>query len=119
MPAIREARTRVEHGVRAELVDLAGVRGVGRKRARRLYDAGIRTRADLREADKAVVLGALRGREKTAENVLENAGRQDPSVDGIDPAEVAGVEDTVAESDATDGSTGTDDGEDQSSLGDF
>ena len=119
VPAIREARTRVEHGVRAELVDLAGVRGVGRKRARRLYDAGIRTRADLREADKAVVLGALRGREKTAENVLENAGRQDPSVDGIDPAEVAGVEDTVAESDATDGSTGTDDGEDQSSLGDF
>jgi helicase len=119
VPAIREARTRVEHGVRAELVDLAGVRGVGRKRARRLYDAGIRTRADLREADKAVVLGALRGREKTAENVLENAGRQDPSMDGIDPADVAGVEDTAAGSDAAEGPAGTADSEDQSSLGDF
>jgi helicase len=114
-PAIREARTRVEHGVTAELVDLAGVRGVGRKRARRLYDAGIRTRADLREADKSVVLGALRGREKTAENVLENAGRQDPSMGDIEPAEVDGVEEPVAN-----GGDGADeDEEDQSSLGDF
>jgi len=114
-PAIREARTRVEHGVKAELVDLAGVRGVGRKRARRLYDAGIRTRADLREADKSVVLGALRGREKTAENVLENAGRQDPSMDGVEPAEIEGVEEPVASG----GGAAADDGEDQSSLGDF
>jgi helicase len=116
-PAIREARTRVEHGVRSELVDLAGVRGVGRKRARRLYDAGIRTRADLREADKSVVLGALRGREKTAENVLENAGRRDPAMDGVEPAEIEGVEEPVAT-----GGTGEDgdgDEEDQSSLGDF
>ncbi len=114
-PGIREARTRVEHGVKAELVDLAGVRSVGRKRARRLYDAGIRTRADLREADKSVVLGALRGREKTAENVLENAGRQDPSMDGVDPAEIDGV-DTGTEN-STEPSEESP--EDQSSLGDF
>ena len=119
-PAVREARTRVEHGVKAELVDLAGVRGVGRKRARRLYDAGIRTRADLREADKSVVLGALRGREKTAENVLENAGRQDPSMDDVEPADVDGVEEPVANggSGGTSGSAAEDE-EDQSSLGDF
>jgi helicase len=116
-PAIREARTRVEHGVRAELVDLAGVRGVGRKRARRLFDAGIETRDALREADKSVVLGALRGRRRTAETVLENVGHRDPSMDDVDP------DDDVrpAESDATDGRTTGDetDGEDQSSLGDF
>jgi helicase len=111
-PAIREARTRAEHGVRAELVDLAGVRGVGRKRARRLFEAGIETRAGLREAEKPVVLAALRGREKTAETVLENAGHRDPSMTDVDPAADVSV----------DGGDGRDTDEtpvDQSNLGDF
>jgi helicase len=115
--AISEARIRVEHGVREELVDLAGVRGVGRKRARRLFQAGITDRAQLRDADKAVVLAALRGRRKTAENVLENAGHRDPSMEGVEPAPDVSVDlddgsdgGTNAESTATD---------DQSSLGDF
>jgi helicase len=115
-PAIREARTRAEHGVREELVDLAGVRGVGRKRARRLYEAGIETRADLREADKSVVLAALRGREGTAENVLENAGHRDPSMDGVEPSEDVSYEGDD-ESTAADG--GAETTEDQSNLGDF
>ncbi|WP_436933987.1 ATP-dependent DNA helicase [Halovenus marina] len=85
--AIREARIRAEHGVRAELVELASVRGVGRKRARRLFAAGIETPADLRDADKSTVLAALRGRRKTAENILENAGHRDPSMDGVEPDE--------------------------------
>jgi helicase len=84
--AVREAKKRVEYGVRDELIDLAGVRGIGRKRARRLFVAGIETRADLREADKSVVLAALRGRRKTAENILENVGRRDPSMDGVEEA---------------------------------
>jgi len=115
--AISEARIRVEHGVREELVDLAGVRGVGRKRARRLFQADITDRAQLRDADKAVVLAALRGRRKTAENVLENAGHRDPSMEGVEPAPDVSVDlddgsdgGTNAESTATD---------DQSSLGDF
>ena len=108
--AIREARKRVEHGVGEELIDLAGVRGVGRKRARRLYDAGIETRAELRNAEKAVVLGALEGREKTAENVLEAAGHRDPTMEGVTPDASATPEAAAGE---------TTDGEDQSSLGDF
>ncbi|MFB6143351.1 MAG: ATP-dependent DNA helicase [Halorientalis sp.] len=125
VPAIREARTRVEHGVRAEVVDLAGVRGVGRKRARRLYEAGIETPADLRAADKAVVLGALRGREKTAENVLRNAGRQDPSMDGVEPASPPEDGNGTPASGAggpgggEEPPDGGDSNEDQSSLGDF
>ena len=107
---VREARKRLEHGVRAELLDLVGVRNVGRKRARRLYEAGIESRADLREADKAVVLGALRGRERTAERVLENAGRENPSLDGVDP-------DASASAAATAGANADDEG--QASLGDF
>jgi len=113
VPAVREARKRVQHGVGEELIDLAGVRGVGRKRARRLFDAGIETRADLRNAEKSVVLGALRGREKTAENVLEAAGHQSPSMDGVRPDEEA-----RPEAEPTD-AAGNDDGEGQSSLGDF
>jgi hypothetical protein len=81
--AVRQAKKRVDDGVREELLDLAGVRGVGRKRARRLFDAGIETRADLREADKSVVLGALRGRRKTAARILENAGHQYPSMEDV------------------------------------
>ncbi|MFB6223578.1 MAG: ski2-type helicase, partial [Haloarcula sp.] len=115
--AISEARIRVEHGVREELVDLAGVRGVGRKRARRLFQAGITDRAQLRDADKAVVLAALRGRRKTAENVLENAGHRDPSMEGVEPAPDVSVDlDDGADGDTHAGSTANDD---QSSLGDF
>lgn len=85
VPAIRSARKRVEHGIRDELIELCRVRGVGRVRARRLYDAGIETPAHLREADKQVVLGALRGRRKTAEQILEAAGREDADLDGVEP----------------------------------
>ncbi len=111
---LREARTRVEHGVRSELVDLAGVRGVGRKRARRLFEAGIESRADLREANKSTVLAALRGRAKTAENILENAGHRDPSMDGVDPDEEVTVE---TDRDTSDSETKK--AQNQSNLGDF
>ncbi|MBX0304184.1 ATP-dependent DNA helicase [Haloarcula salinisoli] len=115
--AISEARIRVEHGVREELVDLAGVRGVGRKRARRLFEAGIGDRAQLRDAAKPVVLAALRGRRKTAENVLENAGHRDPSMDGVEPdPDVEVSEESPRDSEEDEDS---EIGEDQSSLGDF
>ncbi|WP_226022423.1 ATP-dependent DNA helicase [Halomicrobium salinisoli] len=119
-PAVRKARTRVEHGVREELVDLAGVRGVGRKRARRLFDAGIETRSDLRDADKSVVLAALRGREKTAENVLENAGHRDPSMEDVEPADDVGGDGNGGRDGDTDGAVeAAAENDDQSSLGDF
>jgi len=110
--AVSRARRRVEHGVREELLELTGVRNVGRKRARRLFRAGIESRADLRNADRAVVLAALRGREKTTETVLENVGHAEPSVEGVDPDP-----DARAAVDDGDGAAETDD--DQSNLGDF
>ncbi|MFO8114133.1 MAG: ATP-dependent DNA helicase [Halorubrum sp.] len=110
--AVREARKRIEYGVREELLDLAGVRNVGRKRARRLFEAGVETRADLREVDKAVVLGALRGRERTAERILEHAGRENPSMADVRP-------DKSASAAATAGSASDGDGDGQASLGDF
>ncbi|WP_226039899.1 ATP-dependent DNA helicase [Natrinema sp. DC36] len=120
--AVREARARVEHGVGEELLELVSVGGVGRKRARRLYDAGIEEPADLRTADKGVVLSVLKG-EKTAETILENAGREDPSMDGVEPSESGGgapIGDSSddAESDATTAES-TDPDDSQASLGDF
>jgi helicase len=129
--AIREARMRVQYGVRDELLDLAGVRNVGRKRARRLYEAGIETRADLRDADKSVVLAALRGRRRTAETILENVGRGDPSMEGVERADGRSRSGSGSGGDGSGrasgpggatGATPTGDGtgsDDQSSLGDF
>jgi helicase len=117
---IREARVRVEHGVSEELVDLAGVRGVGRVRARRLFDAGIETRAELREADKSRVLAALRGREKTAETILENAGHRNPSMDEVEPDDDVSVEGNRSGSDTTESTDGREEAsDDQANLGDF
>ncbi|MFP8891239.1 ATP-dependent DNA helicase [Natrialbaceae archaeon A-CW2] len=121
--AVREARARVEHGVREELLELVGIRGVGRKRARQLYAAGLETPADLREADKSLVLGALKGK-KTAETILENAGRDDPSMDGVSPtttgASDGGTASSESESDERHRSDDDrDDHESQASLGDF
>ncbi|PGF15930.1 ski2-like helicase [Natrinema sp. CBA1119] len=120
--AVREARARVEHGVGEELLELVSVGGVGRKRARRLYDAGIEEPADLRTADKGVVLRVLKGK-KTAETILENAGREDPSMDGVEPAESGGgapIGDSSgdADSDATTAESADPD-DSQASLGDF
>jgi helicase len=115
--AVREARKRVEYGVREELLDLAGVREVGRKRARRLFEAGIETRADLREADKSVVLAALRGRRRTAETILENVGRRDPSMDEVRADDDVGADVAAATTPAPNEDDGTDG--DQSVLGDF
>ncbi|MBP1955742.1 helicase [Halarchaeum rubridurum] len=114
--AVRDARKRVDYGVREELLDLAGVRGVGRKRARRLYRAGVEDRSELRNADKATVLGALRGRRKTAESVLAAAGHPNPEMDAVTADPEAAPEENGGTNDgATDGTD--DDG--QASLGDF
>ncbi|MFK8214865.1 ATP-dependent DNA helicase [Haloferax volcanii] len=113
--AVREAKKRVEYGVREELLDLAGVRGVGRKRARRLFEAGVETRADLREADKSRVLAALRGRRKTAQNILEAAGRKDPSMDEVDEDDAP--DDAVPDDAGFE--TAKERADQQASLGDF
>ncbi|WP_122088517.1 ATP-dependent DNA helicase [Halalkalicoccus subterraneus] len=106
--SISAARQRVEHGVGEELLGLTGVGNVGRKRARWLYEAGIGTRDELRNAEKSVVLGALRGREKTTETILKNAGHPDPEVGDVEADESAAVE---VEPDSR--------GDGQAGLGDF
>ena len=79
--AVHETRLRVQHGVREELLDLVSVRGIGRVRARRLYEAGIEDRDDLREASADRVASLIGP--KTAENVLSEVGRN-TSADEMD-----------------------------------
>lgn len=94
---VRETRLRVKHGVRDELLDLVRVRGVGRVRARRLYEAGVENRDDLRDANADRVADLLGP--KTAERILDEVGR-DADADEMDAT--ASVEQT-----------------EQSSIGDF
>ena len=42
-------RKRISYGIKEELVELVKVRGIGRVRARRLYDHGIKTISDLQQ----------------------------------------------------------------------
>jgi helicase len=79
--AVHETRLRVQHGVREELLDLVSVSGVGRVRARRLYEAGIEDSDDLREANPDRVARLLGP--KTAENILSELGRE-TSADEMD-----------------------------------
>lgn len=79
--AVHETCLRVQHGVREELLDLVSVRGVGRVRARRLYEAGIENRDDLRDASVDRVANLLGP--KTAEKVLAEVGR-DANADEMD-----------------------------------
>jgi len=50
LPRIAELRERVTKGVKSEILPLARLEGVGRVRARIMYDAGFRTIEDLRRA---------------------------------------------------------------------
>jgi helicase len=50
-PPLTELMTRIRYGVRPELLDLVRLRGVGRARARSLYNHGIRDVAQVREMD--------------------------------------------------------------------
>lgn len=50
LPKLAELMERVDKGVRTELIPLARLEGVGRIRARILYNAGLRTIEDLRRA---------------------------------------------------------------------
>ena len=63
--------SRIKHGVKSELVELVELKGIGRVRARRLYNAGIKSKEDLvKEKDR---LPALIGK-KIAERVLTQLG---------------------------------------------
>lgn len=72
---VKKLRTRLKHGINEELLRLVRFKGIGRVRARRLYDADIRDTSDIREAG-FTKLKKLLGR-KTAEKLKEQVGDDD------------------------------------------
>ncbi len=53
VPKLAILRERVKHGVKEELLELTRIKGIGRARARVLYNSGYRTLEDLRRASVA------------------------------------------------------------------
>ncbi len=65
----RKLRARIKYGIKEELLNLVKLKGIGRVKARTLYDAGFKKISDLKKAPKER-LGDLIGT-KTAENMME------------------------------------------------
>lgn len=71
---IKPLITRMRYGVKEELTPLVTYRGVGRNRARTLYDAGIRNRQDILKTDISKLAGLPKIGKSLAANLKEQAG---------------------------------------------
>jgi helicase len=72
----KELEKRVEYGASPELLDLIQIRGIGRVRARKLYDIGIRDMESLRAAQPGLVAKIIGT--KVAIKVLKQIGMTPP-----------------------------------------
>ena len=54
-------RKRIKTGVKEELLDLCKMKGIGRHRARKLFDAGIKTSEELKVRPKDEIRKILKG----------------------------------------------------------
>ncbi len=71
---IRKARVRVQYGVKEELLPLIRLKGIGRVRARKLYNAGLKKLEDLRKADTIAIARSVG--EKTAAEIKSQLGER-------------------------------------------
>jgi helicase len=74
LPKLAELMERIEKGVKAELIPLARLEGVGRVRARILYNAGLRTIEDLRRAPISKLMELPLIGPKIAKKIKEQIG---------------------------------------------
>ncbi|MFI5383407.1 MAG: ATP-dependent DNA helicase, partial [Methanosarcina thermophila] len=70
-----ELEKRIHYGASPELMDLLDIRGIGRMRARKLYESGFRSSAELAGADP-VKVAALLG-PKIADRIFKQIGRRE------------------------------------------
>jgi len=75
---LKALHLRVRHGVKEELLGLVAIPGVGRIRARRLYEAGFKSIADLYVAPPEKIAAVAGVGRETLRRILEYVGR-DPS----------------------------------------
>ncbi|MEM2272965.1 MAG: DEAD/DEAH box helicase [Candidatus Bathyarchaeia archaeon] len=74
LPRIAELIERVEKGVKAELLPIARLEGIGRVRARILYNAGLKTIEDLKRAPIERLMSLPHIGPKTAKRIKEQVG---------------------------------------------
>lgn len=100
---IKPLLTRVRYGVREELVPLVSFRGVGRSRARTLFDAGIRNRSDVSRCDLDELAKLNKIGPALARSLKEQAGYSarngEPERDGYDEETEYMIEKMAAEMD--------------------
>lgn len=71
---IEQLKLRVEKGIKADLVPLVGLHGVGRVRARALHNAGLKTIEDIRKASPSELAEVPLIGAKLAKKIKEQAG---------------------------------------------
>jgi len=74
MPRISELEQRVQKGVKAELLPLTRLEGVGRVRARRLFDAGLKNVEDLQAAPLSTLVNLPTIGPRVAKRIKEQIG---------------------------------------------
>jgi len=94
-PSLTELMTRVRYGVRRELLDLVKLRGVGRARARSLFDNRVRTLDDVRALELARLARIPKIGDVLAKSLKEQVGdspRQKRTAEAEAKPEVAQTE---------------------------
>ncbi|MCK5233245.1 MAG: DEAD/DEAH box helicase [Candidatus Aenigmarchaeota archaeon] len=66
-------RSRLKYGVKAELLDLVRIRGIGRVKARKLFGLGVNGLRDIRKVSYVALAGAIGS--KTAKRLKEKVGQ--------------------------------------------
>ncbi|MBQ7978132.1 MAG: DEAD/DEAH box helicase [Candidatus Methanomethylophilaceae archaeon] len=84
---IRPLMTRVRYGVKEELIDLVAFRGVGRNRARILFNHGIRSRSDIAAIDESELANIPKIGSVLASKMKDQAGGRMEVVENITPSE--------------------------------
>lgn len=74
-----ELRVRLKHGVKAELLDLVRIRGIGRVKARRLFRLGAKNLREIRNIPYANLAKAVGP--KTAEKLKQRVGQEKEAID--------------------------------------
>ncbi len=84
---IRPLMTRVRYGVKEELMDLVAFRGVGRNRARILFNHGIKSRSDIVAISEAELANIPKIGSVLASKMKEQAGGRVEIIENVSPSE--------------------------------
>ena len=87
MKKIRPLMTRVRYGVKEELIDLVAFRGVGRSRARILFNHGIRSRSDVAAISETELANIPKIGSVLASKMKEQAGGSVEEIENVSPSE--------------------------------